>query len=485
MQKALLERLASIVGAEHISWSGGDLRNYQYDGSIDRALPEAVVLPDSALEIAAIIRACNEFACPYLARGAGTGLSGGAIPERGGVVISTARLCRILEVDAINRLAVVEPGVVNADISAAVRHAGLQFVPDPSSQAACTIGGNVAENAGGLHCLAYGVTSHHVLGCEIVTTDGDIVWLGGKTLDAPGYDLLGVFVGSEGTLGIASKVAVRLMPVQESTRTLLAVFESIDDASRAVSDTIAAGIVPGALEMMDQRSTQAIEAFVHAGFPTDAAAILIVDVDGLREAVAEQLPAITAICKRNNARETRVAADEAEREKIWKGRKSAFGAMGRVSANYYVQDGVIPRTQLPQVIAEVEEIGRRYGLLIANVFHAGDGNLHPLISFDEDRPGDVDKAIAAGAEILRACVRRGGSISGEHGIGMEKRDCMNVQFTPADLALMASLKHAFNARGLCNPAKIFPTSRRCGESAHTAASGSLPEAVAAAAGPAF
>jgi glycolate oxidase len=485
MHKALLRRLVDIVGAEHLSSAAGDLRNYQYDGSIDRALPEAVVLPDSAAELAAIVKACNEYACPYVARGAGTGLSGGAIPEKGGLVISTARLCRLLEIDAVNRLAVVEPGVVNADISAAVRHAGLQFVPDPSSQAACTVGGNVAENAGGLHCLAYGVTSHHVLGCEIVTPEGHIEWLGGKTLDASGYDLLGVFVGSEGTLGIASKVVVKLTPLQESSRTLLAVFESIADASRAVSDTIAAGIVPGALEMMDQRSTQAIEAFVHAGFPTDAPAILIVDVDGLREAVSDMLPAISAICKRNHAREIRVAANEAEREKIWKGRKSAFGAMGRVSANYYVQDGVIPRTHLPAVIEEVEEIGRRYGLLIANVFHAGDGNLHPLISFDEARPGDVDKAIAAGADILRACVRHGGSISGEHGIGMEKRDCMGEQFSPADLALMASLKRVFNPRGLCNPAKIFPTSRRCGEGARVAASGALPETVSAAAGPAF
>jgi len=485
MQAGLLKRLTAIVGPEHVSWASGDMRNYQYDGSIDRALPEAVVLPDSAAEICAIVEACNEFGCPYLARGAGTGLSGGAIPESGGLVISTARLCRILEIDPVNRLAVVEPGVVNADISAAVRHVGLQFVPDPSSQAACTIGGNVAENAGGLHCLAYGVTAHHVLGCEVVTPDGDLVWLGGKTLDVAGYDLLGVFIGSEGTLGIASKVVVKLMPIQETSRTLLAVFESIEDASHAVSDTIAAGIVPGAMEMMDQASTRAVEAFVHAGFPTDAAAILIVDVDGLAEAVNEMLPAITAICRRNHARETRVAADSAEREKIWHGRKSAFGAMGRVSSNYYVQDGVIPRTHLPAVIAEVEEIARRYGLLIANVFHAGDGNLHPLISFDEERPGDLEKAIAAGADILRACVRHGGSISGEHGIGIEKRDCMSVQFAPPDLALMASLKHAFNAAGLCNPAKIFPTSRRCGESARTLRSGALPEAVATAAGQAF
>jgi glycolate oxidase len=485
MLDALLRRLCSIVGPDNATAAAGDLSNYQYDGSADRALPQIVVLPASAAEVAEIVIACNAFDTPFVARGAGTGLSGGAIPESGGVVISTARLCRIVEIDAPNRLAVVEPGVVNAHISEAVKHLGLQFVPDPSSQAVCTIGGNVAENSGGLHCLAYGVTSHHVLGCEVVTPQGEIVWLGGKTVDAPGYDLLGVFIGSEGTLGIATKVVVKLMPLQQDRRTLLAAFASIDDASRAVSGIIAGGIIPAALEMMDQLSTQATEAFVHAGFPTDAGAILIVELEGLTEAVDEMADAVASICRANGSRDIRRARDASERERIWLGRKSAFGAMGRLGTSYYVQDGVIPRTRLPEVVASVQEIGQRYGLRIANVFHAGDGNLHPLIVFDDRTPGDYEKTVAAGAEILRVCVRLGGSISGEHGIGMEKRDCMSLQYAPADLALMAALKSAFNPRGLCNPAKMFPTSRRCGESARTQASGALSPAIRDAVGPAF
>src|SRR5579872_1939965 len=341
MQTALLQRLAAIAGREHVSWDPGDLRNYAYDGSIDRGLPDAVVLPDSAAEIAAVVLACNEYQTPYLARGAGTGLSGGAIAEGGGVVISTARLCRMLEVDALNRIALVEPGVVNADISSTVRHLGLHFAPDPSSQAACTIGGNLAENAGGLHCLAYGVTSHHVLGCEVVTPQGDIAWLGGKTADAPGYDLLGVFIGSEGTLGIATKVVVKLTPVRQATRTLLAVYDDLAAASLTVSEIVAAGIIPAALEMMDRLSVQAIEEFVHAGFPTDAAAVLIIEVEGLPESALEAAVAVRDLCARCGAREVREARDTAERERIWLGRKSAFGAMGRLSKSYYVADGVI------------------------------------------------------------------------------------------------------------------------------------------------
>ncbi|MDQ6767020.1 MAG: FAD-binding protein [Candidatus Eremiobacteraeota bacterium] len=485
MVASLLPRLRAIVGAKHVTTAPGDLSNYQYDGSADRALPEVVVHPGSTAEVANIVAACNEVDCPYVARGAGTGLSGGAIPEKGGVVISTARLNRILEVDAKNRLAVVEPGVVNAHISEAVKQHGLQFVPDPSSQAACTIGGNVAENSGGLHCLAYGVTAHHVLGCEVVTPQAEVVWLGGKTVDVPGYDLLGVFIGSEGTLGIATKVVVKLTPLQQDRRTLLAAFPSVEQASQTVSDIIAGGIIPAALEMMDQLSTQAVEEFVHAGFPTDAGAVLIAELEGLAGTLDELAADVRSFCLRNGANEFRQARDDADRDRIWLGRKSAFGAMGRLGSSYYVQDGVIPRTRLPEVVTEVAEIGRRYGLQIANVFHAGDGNLHPLIIFDERTPGDYERAVAAGADILRACVRHGGSISGEHGIGIEKRDCMSLQYTKADLALMARLKNAFNPRGLCNPAKMFPTSRRCGESARTAASGALSREIEQAAGPAF
>jgi glycolate dehydrogenase FAD-linked subunit len=485
MLEILVPRLASIVGAENATTSAGDLSNYQYDGSADRALPQVVVFPGSAAEVAAVVAVCNEVGCPYLARGAGTGLSGGAIPEAGGVVISTGRMNRILEIDVPNRIAVVEPGVVNAHISEAVKSQRLQFVPDPSSQAACTIGGNVAENSGGLHCLAYGVTAHHVLGCEIVTPQADIVWLGGKTVDAPGYDLLGVFIGSEGTLGIATKVVVRLVPLQEERCTLLAAFATIEQASQSVSDIIAGGIIPAALEMMDQLSTQAVEEFVHAGFPTDAGAVLIVELEGLTGTVSGLVTDVREICTRNGASDVRQARDEAERERIWLGRKSAFGAMGRLGSNYYVQDGVIPRTRLPQVVGQVAEIGRRYGLRIANVFHAGDGNLHPLIVFDDNVPGEYERVVAAGADILRACVAHGGSISGEHGIGIEKRDCMTLQYARADLALMTRLRAAFNPRGLCNPAKMFPTSRRCGESARVSASARLAPEVERAAGAAF
>ncbi len=485
MLDALVPRLASIVGAENLTTAPGDLTNYQYDGSADQALPQVVVFPGSAAEVAAIIAACNEANCPYVARGAGTGLSGGAVAEAGGVVISTGRLNRILEIDVRNRIAVVEPGVVNAHISDAVKTNGLHFVPDPSSQAACTIGGNVAENSGGLHCLAYGVTAHHVLGCEVVTPQAETVWLGGKSVDAPGYDLLGVFIGSEGTLGIATKVVVRLVPMQQDRRTLLAAFATIEQASRSVSDIIAGGIIPAALEMMDQLSTQAVEEFVHAGFPTDAGAVLIVELEGLLGTLDELVADVREICTRNGSRELRQARDEAERERIWLGRKSAFGAMGRLGSSYYVQDGVIPRTRLPEVVGEVAEIARRYGLRIANVFHAGDGNLHPLIVFDDRTPGDYERAVAAGADILRACVAHGGSISGEHGIGIEKRDCMTLQYAPADLALMARLRSAFNPRGLCNPAKIFPTSRLCGESARVSVSRSLAPEVERLAGAAF
>ena len=485
MLDGLRERITAIVGPEHVTTAAGDLSNYQYDGSADRAMPQLVVMPADAAQVAAVVAACHTTGCPFVARGAGTGLSGGAVPEAGGAVIVTTRMNRILEIDASNRFAVVEPGVVNAHISEAVRQHRLQFVPDPSSQAVCTIGGNVAENSGGLHCLAYGVTAQHVLGCEVVLPDGEVVWLGGRAVDAPGYDLLGVFIGSEGTLGIATKVVVKLTPLQEQRRTLLAAFPTVEQASSAVSDIIASGIIPAALEMMDQLSTRAVEAYVHAGFPEDAGAVLIIELEGLLGTLDEPLRDVMRICTLHGSRDLRQARDEAERDRFWLGRKSAFGAMGRLGSSYYVQDGVIPRTKLPAVVTEVAAIAERYGLIIANVFHAGDGNLHPLIVFDERRPGDYERTVAAGADILRACVRHGGSISGEHGIGIEKRDCMTLQFKAADLELMARLRSAFNPAGLCNPAKLFPTSRRCGESARTAARGTLPADVTAAAGPAF
>jgi glycolate oxidase len=482
MEDRFAESLVRIVGRRFALTSPEELRSYMYDGGVDRALPSAAVLPGSTEEVAAVVRLCVETDTRFVPRGAGTGLSGGAVAENGAIVISTARLCRIIEVDAPNRFAVVEPGVVNADISAAVKRFGLHYVPDPSSMAACTIGGNIAENSGGLHCLAYGVTAAHVLGVEIVTPEGDIEWLGGKTADAPGYDLLGAFVGSEGTLGIATQAVVRLTPLPEKDLTLLAVFDSIDGATQAVSDIIASGIIPGALEMMDQLATAAVEQHVGAGFPDDAAAVLLVDVEGLAEGLDETLLAVEKICNGCGAREVRLARDEQERARYWAGRKSAFGAMGRISPDYYVQDGVIPRSQLPAVLREVYEIGKRHELRIANVFHAGDGNLHPLILFDKRRPGELERAIAAGADILRACVARGGSISGEHGIGLEKRDCMPLQFSADDLALMGRVKRAFNPKGLCNPGKIFPTGRRCGEAVRSLQAGQVPLESAALAG---
>ena len=485
MDAVLRNRLGALVGASNALFSHGDLRSYSYDASIERAVPDLVLLPGSAEEVAAIVAACSDAGVPFVARGAGTGLSGGAIAERGGVVIATSRLNRILEVNARDLIAVVEPGVVNAALNAAVAPLGVRIVPDPSSMAACTVGGNVAENSGGLHCLAYGVTSQHVLGVEVVTSDGDTVWLGGKTRDSYGYDLLGAFIGSEGTCGIATKICVRLTPIPAGSKTMLCVFDDVDGASHAVSDIIASGIVPGALEMMDATATAAIEEFAHAGFPLDAAAILMIEADGGPETADEIAAAVRDVCLRNGAREVRIAADAAAAARIWKGRKSAFGAMGRLSPNYYVQDGVIPRSRLPELLREVAATAKRHGVRIANVFHAGDGNLHPLILFDDRIEGDLDRTVKAGAEILEACVRAGGSITGEHGVGMEKRDCMSLQFSPADLDLMARVRRVFDERNVCNPGKLFPTSRLCGESARRVDRGEVDPAVALAAGDAF
>ncbi|HEY7992832.1 MAG TPA: FAD-linked oxidase C-terminal domain-containing protein [Candidatus Eremiobacteraceae bacterium] len=477
--------LEAIVGRRHALTTPQEIRAYAYDGGVDRSLPLAVVLPGSTEEVAAVVRACCERDMRFVPRGAGTGLSGGAIAAGDAIVISTARLCRILEIDAPNRIALVEPGVVNADVSAAAHPHGLRYVPDPSSMAACTIGGNIAENSGGLHCLAYGVTSAHVLGIRIVTPDGDIEWLGGKTVDTPGYDLAGVFIGSEGTLGIATQAVLALSPIPETVQTLLGIFDSTDAATAAVSAIIGRGIVPGALEMMDALATSAVEADVGAGLPTDAAALLLIDIEGLRDGLEGTVDAVASICRERGAREVRIAQDGPQRDLLWKGRKSAFGAMGRISPDYYVQDGVIPRSQLPAMLRDVAAAGTKHGLRIANVFHAGDGNLHPLILFDKQKEGEFDRALAAGADILQACVARGGSISGEHGIGLEKRDCMPLQFTPEDLSFMDRLKSAFNPDDRCNPGKIFPTGRRCGESARTAKSGTLDERTAALAGEPF
>jgi glycolate oxidase len=463
LDKRLVRELQGIVGKRYVLHTPEDLVVFEYDGTIDRALPQVVVLPDSTEEVSRVVRLAARWGLPVVPRGAGTGLSGGAVPEHGGVVIALTRMRRVLEVDPVNRLAVVEPGVVNLELSKAVHHLGLYFAPDPASQRACTIGGNVAENAGGPHCLAYGVTTNHVLALELVLADGEILWVGDKTRDAPGYDLTGVVVGSEGTLAIVTKIAVRLLRLPEATRTLLAIFDEVDPASNAVSAVIARGIVPAALEMMDREVIQAVEPALHVGYPMDAGAVLLIEVDGLEEAVAEEAEVIDGLCREHGARDVRLAADAAERERLWAGRKGAIGALGRLAPNYFVLDGTVPRTKLPAVLRQVYQVGEKYGFRIANVFHAGDGNLHPNILFDESVPGETRRVLEAGSEITRLCVEAGGTITGEHGIGLAKRDYMAWIFSEDDMEVMGRLKEVFLAGSLYNPGKIFPTNEGSGD----------------------
>jgi glycolate oxidase len=428
-----------------------------------RVMPQIVVLPSSTQEVAGIVRLAAAAGVPIVPRGAGTGLAGGAVPAEGGIVLTLARMNRILEVDPANRIAVLEPGVVNLEVSKAVAPHGLFYAPDPSSQAACSIGGNVANNSGGPHTLAYGVTVNHVLGVEVVLADGSVVSLGGRVPDAPGYDLVGLFVGSEGTLGIVTKAIVRLMAAREAVGTMLAIFDDFDAATQTVTDVTAAGIIPAALEMMDDVTIRAVERGLALGFPLDAAAVLLIEVEGLREHVEEAVRRMRVLCERNGARGVRIAADEAERAALWKGRKSAFGAMGTLAPNYYVHDGVVPRSRLPEIMRRVREVASAHRVLIANVFHAGDGNLHPNILFDIRNEGELDRVIAAGEEILRACVDAGGSLTGEHGIGLEKKAYMPWLFSQTDLAAMAAIKQVFDPDGRFNPAKLFPTPPGCGE----------------------
>ncbi len=437
---------------------------YEYDGAVDTATPDAVVLPTETADVAKLARFCADHGIPLVPRGAGTGLSGGSIPVFGGVVISFARMARILEIDTADLRAVVQPGLINLHLSTAVAPFGLHYVPDPSSQKACTLGGNVAENSGGPHTLAYGVTTNHVTGLEVVLSDGTIVRLGGKAMENEGYDLVGTFVGSEGTLGIVTEITVKLTPIPEDRRTIFAAFPAMDQASEAVSAIIASGIVPAAIEMMDQLATEAVEAAVHAGYPLDAEGILLVEVDGVREGLDEQRERIEAICRAQGATTIRVAANALERERLWAGRKGAFAAMGRLAPDYYVQDGVIPRTRLPEILRHVRTVGERHGVRIANVFHAGDGNLHPLILFDGSAgEGVLEDVKEAGLEIVGACVEAGGSLTGEHGIGMEKNCYMPIQFSKDDLAAMRRLKGAWDPLGIMNPGKVFPTPGRCKE----------------------
>jgi glycolate oxidase len=459
----IVRELRAIVGDRGLITSPEELRTYECDGLTNfRVMPGAVLLPDSTEQVQAILRVCYRERIPFVARGAGTGLSGGALPVENGIVLSLARMNRILEIDLPNTRVVVEPGVVNLAISGRVLAQNYFYAPDPSSQSVCSIGGNVAENSGGAHCLKYGFTTTHVLGLEVVLADGTLVHLGGKTLDTPGYDLSGVFVGSEGTLGVATKIILRIVKRPECVQTLLAAFPSTNEAGAAVSDIIAAGMLPAAMEMMDNLAIQAAEAAVHANYP-DCGALLLVELDGPVAEVEVLMTHVDEICRRNATSEIRVAQSEAERALVWKGRKAAFAAVGRISPNYIVQDGVIPRTALPQVMSEIEQLSMQAGIRVANVFHAGDGNLHPLVLYDRSIPGQEEAAEALSYRILEICIAAGGSITGEHGVGEDKKMAMSKMFSEPDLETMQRVRCAFDPLRLANPTKIFPRPRLCGE----------------------
>jgi glycolate dehydrogenase FAD-linked subunit len=463
MDSRLIRDLKKLLGADAVLDKREDLLLYEYDGSVESARPNCVVFPRAPRDVVGIVRLANQYKTPLVGRGAGTGLSGGALARRGGILAVFSRMNRILAIDAENQRAVVQPGVVNADLSAAVAHLGLHFAPDPSSQKACTIGGNVSENSGGPHTLAYGVTTNHVLALELVLPDGELLRVGSSALDAPGYDLTGLLVGSEGTLALLTEITVKLTPLPEAVKTLLAIFDSLDDATETVAEITARGITPAACEMLDGWTLRAVEAYVHAGFPLDSAAVLLIDVDGLREAVEGHAEAVADVCRVHHAREVRVARDAAECDLLWKGRKNAFGAVGRLSPTYYVQDGVIPRTKLPVTIRRINEIGKKYGFEIGDIFHAGDGNLHPIILFDASDRKQFERAVSASDEIIKFCIEMGGAITGEHGVGMEKDRLMPLLFSDAELELMKRVRDAFNPEGLLNPGKIIPTGKSCGE----------------------
>jgi glycolate oxidase len=463
MKSQLISELIALMGAKAVLSRREDLMLYEYDGSVELGSPEVVVFPVSTEQVSQIVRLANKYETPLLGRGAGTGLSGGAISREGGIVVSFSRMNQILEIDAANLRAVVQPGVVNLDISRAVDHLGLYFAPDPSSQKSSTIGGNVSENSGGPHTLAYGVTANHVTGLELVLTDGEIVRTGGRAIESQGYDLNGLLVGSEGTLALVTEITVRLLRKPEAVKTLLAVYNTLDDTTETVVDITVRAITPAACEMLDGFTLRAVEDFVHAGFPKDCAAVLLIELEGLREAVEAQAAEIGEVCRLHNAREVRVARDDRERDLLWKGRKNAFGALGRLSPTYYVQDGVIPRTRLPETLRCIENVSRKYDLQIGNIFHAGDGNLHPLILFDERDRAQFERVKAAGNEIMKHCVDVGGALTGEHGVGMEKNELMPLMFTPDDLLLMARLRSVFNPAGRLNPGKVLPMGKACGE----------------------
>ncbi len=455
-KQTLIDRLKEIVGPDNALFSEMDLTLYGYDASLEKGRPDAVVLPNSSEEVSRVVALAYREKIPVIARGSGTNLSGGTIPVKGGIVIHFSHMNRILEIDIPNRTVTVEPGVFTLDLQTLLLKQGMIYAPDPASQKVSTLGGNFGENSGGPHCLKYGVTTNHILGAEVVLCDGTLVWTGGKSQDNPGYDLTGLLVGSEGTLGIVTKMILKLIPTPEAIKTLLAIYDKLEDASNTVSAIIAEGIVPATLEMMDNLVLKAVEESVHDGYPLDAAAVLIIELDGMKDGMERQVEKIMEVCRRHNVREVRLAKSDAERADLWAGRKGAFGAVARLRPSYLVCDGTVPRTKLPEVLSKVVEVGKKYGLLIGNVFHAGDGNLHPLILFDERDKEDLAKVYKAGSEILKICADAGGTISGEHGIGMEKLKEMSFVFSKSDIAFMRRVKKAFDPDDIWNPGKVLP-----------------------------
>ena len=461
----LIQGMQDILGEEGVIHEHEQLRTYECDGLMEyRVIPDLVVIPESAEQVQKVVQLCYDEGIPFVARGSGTGLSGGALPVKSGVLIVMSRMKKILEVDIPNRRVVVEPGVINVWVSQEVANEGYYYAPDPASQIVSSIGGNLAENSGGVHCLKYGFTTNHVMEVEVVLPDGSIAHLGGgKSPDAPGYDMLGAFVGSEGTLGIATKITLNIARTPESVKTLLAGFEDTEAAGKAVSVVIEEGIIPAAVEMMDRLTMDAVEAAIAPGLPEDAGATLVIELDGPEAEVDNQFDRVLEICENNSAVELRVAEDDEERALFWKARKAAFAAMGRISNDYYVQDSVVPRTELGSVLKRITELGEQYGLRVANVFHAGDGNLHPLVLYDNAVEGEADKAHDLAGDIVMACLDAGGSLTGEHGIGKDKKKHMPKMFTDDDMDTMQLLRCAFDPHQIANPGKIFPTPRLCGE----------------------
>ncbi|MCU6796558.1 FAD-binding protein [Paenibacillus sp. WQ 127069] len=461
---SIINRFEQIVGPRAVLHRYEDLLAYECDGyTVHKGVPSLVVFPKSTQEVSEVVRILHQNRIPYLPRGAGTGLSGGATALNGEVIISLVRMNKLIDVDYLNKRAVVQPGFINLKLSNSISSKGYYYAPDPSSQAACTIGGNVGENAGGAHCLKYGVTTNHVIGLELVLPDGEIVQIGGVP-DAPGYDLLGFITGSEGTMGIVTEITVRILKKPQGILTVLALYDEVDDASQAVSDIIAAGIVPAALEMMDRTAIEGVESGNYpVGYPRDLGAVLIVEVDGIAAGLQEQIDHVIEVCRRYRVREVRQARNPEERARWWANRKTAFGAMGTISPDYLVQDGVIPRSTLPEVLSRIGEVSRKYNLRIANVFHAGDGNLHPLILYNSKMDGETQRAIQAGSEVLKVCADVGGSITGEHGVGVEKMEDMRFIFTEDEMDAQIRIRDVFNPDNLCNPGKIFPKPARCVE----------------------